>query len=253
MKTNHALANLRAGKPAIGCFMGLQSPNVAEMLANAGYDWLVIETEHNALDTAQVEHILMAINGTDTVPIVRIPSANPVSIQRALDIGGMGIVVPNVRTAEEAKAIVASTRYPPVGTRGYGPLRASRYTFDQDEYFEKANDNILVCLIVENNDAVENLYEIAAVDGVDVLFHGPADMSLALGLSPVKLPHRAVDQVFDRMLEVGQKRDVAIGKGCNTVDQLRQLQSRGATWIAYGPDYFLLRRVVKEGLEAFKR
>ena len=253
MKPNRALEDLRAGKPSIGCFMGLQSPNIAEMLAHAGYDWLVIETEHNALDTAQVEHMLMAINGTETVPIVRIPSASPVFIQRALDIGAMGIVVPSVRNAEEAKAIVAATRYPPVGTRGYGPVRASRYFFDQDEYFEKANDNILVCLIVETIEAVENLYEIAAVDGIDVLFHGPADMSLALGLSPVKLPHRAVDQVFDRMLEVGQKRDVAIGKGCNTADQLRQLQAKGATFIAYGPDYFLLRRVVKEGLEAFKR
>ena len=90
MRTNWVREKIRSGQPTIGCFMGLGSPNLAELLAHAGYDWLVIETEHNALDSAQIEHMLMAMNGTETIPIVRIPSANPVFIQRALDIGGMG-------------------------------------------------------------------------------------------------------------------------------------------------------------------
>ena len=132
MKTNFVREKLRAGQPAIGSFLGLQSPNVAELMAHAGYDWLVIETEHNALDSAEIEHMLMAISGTDVVPIVRIPSSNPVFIQRALDMGGMGIVVPMVKTAEEAQVIVSATRYPPEGTRGFGPLRASHYTFDNE-------------------------------------------------------------------------------------------------------------------------
>ena len=253
MKTNFVREKLRAGQPAIGSFLGLQSPNVAELMAHAGYDWLVIETEHNALDSAEIEHMLMAISGTAVVPIVRIPSSNPVFIQRALDMGGMGIVVPMVKTAEEAQVIVSATRYPPEGTRGFGPLRASHYTFDNEGYFESANENIIVALIIETTEAVENLEAIAAVEGIDVLFLGPADMSLALGLSPLKLPHPKVDQVFDRMLEVGQKGDVAIGKGAHTPEQLRQLQAKGTTFLAYGPDYFLLRNAVVEGLSAFKR
>jgi 2-keto-3-deoxy-L-rhamnonate aldolase RhmA len=253
MKTNLVREKLRAGQPAIGSFLGLQSPNVAELMAHAGFDWLVIETEHNALDSAEIEHMLMAMNGTDTVPIVRIPSSNPVFIQRALDMGAMGLVVPMVKTAEEAQAIVSATRYPPEGTRGFGPLRASHYTIDDEDYFARANDNILVALIFETREAVKNLEAIAAVDGIDVLFLGPADMSLALGLSPLKLPHPEVDQVLDRMLEVGQKGDVAIGKGSHTPEQLRQLQAKGATFLSYGPDYFLLRDAALEGLSAFKR
>ena len=119
----------------LGCFMGLGSPTLAEMLAHAGFDYLVVETEHNALDTAEIQQMLMAMNGTDTIPFVRLPSASPVFIQRALDIGAMGIVVPLVKTAAEAEAIVHATRYPPVGSRAFGGLRASHYTFDNQDYF----------------------------------------------------------------------------------------------------------------------
>src|SRR3954447_14614597 len=106
MRANWVREKLGAGQPTIGLFLGLGSPNVAEMMAHAGFDWLVIETEHNALDTAETQHMLMAMNGTSAIPIVRLPSASQVHIQRALDIGAMGVVVPLVRTAAEARAIV---------------------------------------------------------------------------------------------------------------------------------------------------
>jgi 2-keto-3-deoxy-L-rhamnonate aldolase RhmA len=128
VKTNRVRARLQRGLPTIGCFLGLGSPNVAELLAQAGFDWLVVETEHNGLDSAEIEHMLMAISSSEAVPIVRVASANPVYIQRALDVGGMGILVPLVRTAAEAEGIVRATRFPPHGTRSWGPLRASRYT-----------------------------------------------------------------------------------------------------------------------------
>src|SRR4051812_28745249 len=115
MRTNLVREKLRSGQPTIGCFLGLGSPNVAELMASAGFDWLIIETEHNALDSAEIQHMLMAVGGTDTVPLVRIPSSNPVFIQRALDMGAMGIVVPLVKTPSEAQAIVRATRFPPQG------------------------------------------------------------------------------------------------------------------------------------------
>ena len=92
MKTNHVREKVKAGKPTIGVFLGLGSPNVAGLMAHAGFDWLVIETEHNGLDSAEIEHMLMAVDGTDVVPIVRVPSSNHVYIQRALDMGAMGVV-----------------------------------------------------------------------------------------------------------------------------------------------------------------
>src|SRR5436190_12615175 len=139
MRANWVREKLGAGQPTIGLFLGLGSPNVAELLSHAGFDWLVIETEHNGLDSAEVEHLLMAMNGADVIPIVRVPSANPVYIQRALDMGALGIMVPMVKSAQEALAIVAATRYPPAGSRSFGPLRASHYSFDNADYLAHAN------------------------------------------------------------------------------------------------------------------
>ena len=176
MRSNTVREKVRNGQPTLGCFLGLGSPAIAELLAHAGCEWLLIEMEHNGLDMAEVEHMLRAMNGSETIPLVRIPSADPVFIQRALDIGAMGITVPMVRTAAEAQAIVRASRYPPEGSRSFGPLRASQYTVNYEEYFERANDNVLITLIVETAEAVENLEEIAAVPGIDVLFIGDFDL-----------------------------------------------------------------------------
>ena len=251
MKTNNVRHKLLAGEAAIGCFMGLGSPNVAELLTRAGLDWLVIETEHNSLDTAQIEHILMAVQGSGAMPIVRVASAQQVYIQRALDTGAMGVLVPMVRTVEEAEAIVAATRFPPVGRRSFGPLRASHYSLDNADYLGRANDNMLVALIVETREMLDNLEEVAAVPGIDVLFLGPFDLCLALGLNPLQLPLPEIDAVLERMLEVGRKTGVSIGYAADTPDGLRALQAQGVTFISYGQDYGLLMRAIREGLQAF--
>ncbi len=253
MKTNHVLEKLRAGKPAIGSFLGLGSPNVAELMAHAGFDWLVIETEHNGLDSAEIEHMLMAIDGTDVVPIVRVPSSDRVYIQRALDMGAMGVVIPMVKSADEARAIVSATRYPPLGTRSWGPLRGDRYTFDTSDYFERSNDNMLVALIIETKEAVNDLEAIATVPGVDVVFLGPWDMALALGLDPRELPLPEVDAVLEKALEVGRKTGVAVGAGASTPKGLKEIQAQGVTLLNYGPDYYILAQSAREGLAAFNR
>ena len=253
MKTNHVREKLRAGEACLGSFLGLGSPNVAELMACAGFDWLVIETEHNALDTAQVQHMLMAMNGTDTVPIVRIPSAEPTHIQRALDIGAMGILVPLIKTPQEAEAIVAATRYPPQGKRSYGPLRAERYTFDRKDYMQRANEQIVVMLIIETREAVENLEAIAAVPGVDALFLGPFDLCLSMGLNPLEMPLPEVDAVVERMLQIHRETGVAAGVGTGNPADLPTLREQGFTMIAYGPDYGLLADAARAGLSAFGR
>ena len=251
MKTNLVRQKLLAGQPAIGCFMGLGSPHVAALLARAGLDWLVIETEHNALDTAQTEHIMMAMQGSRALPIVRLPSARPENIQRALDTGAMGLLMPMVRTVAEAEAIVAMTRFPPQGRRSFGPLRASHYSLDNADYLRRANDNILVALIVETREMLDNLENIAALPGIDVLFLGPFDLCLALGLDPLQLPLPEIDRVLQRMLEVGRKTGVAIGYAADTPAGLRDLQAQGVTFLSYGQDYGLLLRAIREGLQAF--
>ena len=253
MQTNCVREKLRRGEPTIGCFMGLGSTNMAELLGYAGMDWLVIETEHNGLDGAEIQNMLMAIDGTDTVPIVRIPSSNHVYIQRALDMGAMGICVPHVKTAAEAEAIVASTRLPPEGRRSWGPMRGSKYTFDTEDYFNRINDNILVILILETKEAVDNLEAIAAVPGIDVFMIGPWDLSLSLSVNPNNLPLPEIDAVRDQALAICPQYNVAVGDSCQTPEQLRAFQEKGLTFIAYGPDYSLMVATVRAGLEAFDR
>lgn len=248
MKTNRVRERLRAGQPTIGCFLGLGSPGVAELLGHAGFDWLVIETEHNGLDSAEVEHMLRAVETTDAVPIVRVPSANPVYIQRALDLGGMGILVPLVRSAAEAEAIVRATRYPPQGSRSWGPLRASRYTFDNRDYMDRANENILVALILETREAVEDLDAIAAVPGVDALFLGAADLSFAYGLDFLTGVHPPIEAAIEQMIAVCRRRGVACGTGDTSPAAIQRWVERGCTFLSYSTDYNLLASAVRDPL-----
>jgi 2-keto-3-deoxy-L-rhamnonate aldolase RhmA len=253
MQTNRTREKLIAGQAAFGTFMGLGSPNLAELLSQVGLDYLVIETEHNGLDSAEIEHMLMAIKGTETTPIVRIPSHDTVYIQRALDMGAMGIIVPLLKTATEAEAIVAASRYPPDGTRGWGPLRASQYTLDNDDYIKRANDNILVAGLLETKEAVENLDEITSVPGLDALFIGMWDLCFSMGLNPMDMPFPETDAVIERALEIGKKNGVAIGMGSNTPEDLIRHKTQGFTFLAYGPDYYLMINAINAGLEAFNQ
>lgn len=253
MRTNNVRENALSGKRSFGSFMGMGSATIAELLAHGGCEWVLIEMEHNGLDMAEVEHILMAMNGTEAVPLVRIPSADPVFIQRSLDIGAMGIAVPMVRSVEEADAIVRASRYPPEGSRSFGPLRASHYTFEYEEYFERANENILITLIIETPEAVENLEEIASVPGIDVLFIGAFDLCLSLGLNPFEMPLPEIDAVMERALEVGRSAGVAVGAGANSPQELHALAEKGFTFLSYGPDYQMLGGALRTGVEAYRQ
>ena len=252
MKINHALKKIRSGQATIGCFLGLGSPDVAELLAHSGFDWLVVETEHNGLDSAEIQQMLTSINVTETVPLVRVPSSDKVYTQRALDMGALGIIVPMVKSAEEVTEIVGHTKYPPHGTRSWGPLRASQYTADNEDYFENANDRIIVGVILETLDALNDLENIVSVPGLDLIVVGPWDMALSLGLDPRKLPLPEVDDILARIVDITSDTQIAVGSGSVTPEGLIKLQDAGVRFLSYGPDYALLVNSAKLGLQAFK-
>ncbi len=252
MRTNHVREKLKAGEPVLGSFLGLGSPTVAEQMARIGFDYIVIETEHNGLDMAEVQHMLMAINGSDAIPIVRIPNSDQVFIQRSLDIGALGILVPLLRSAEQARTVVEATRYPPEGNRGFGPLRASQYTQDYPDYLGRANDNILVSFLLETREAMENLEEITSVPGVDALYLGLWDLYLDHGVSPFEMPHPEMDKVVERAIQVCAAGGVALGIGSSTPRDVRHWRDRGLTFLGYGPEYMLLDSAARAGIEAFR-
>jgi 2-keto-3-deoxy-L-rhamnonate aldolase RhmA len=252
MRKNWVREKLLAGQPSLGCQIGLGSLHVTELMALAGYEWLVLETEHNSVGPAQLEMLLMAISGTETIPIVRPLAADPLEIQKGLDLGAMGVFVPMVRTAEEAEMVVRATRYPPAGTRGFGPLRASQYTLDYEGYLDDANENMLVALILETREAVENIEAIMDVPGVDALYFGLFDLCLAMGLNPNHLPFPEIDDIMARVLELGKQKGVAIGSGAATPEGLRATLEAGYTFVTYGPDFQLIKDAVQTGIRTFQ-
>ena len=178
---NRLKEKLRSGETAIGCWLGLNSPAITEVLAGAGYDTLLIDYEHGEGSVEDLVHHLRAAQGSAATVIVRVPNDSPHEIKRALDCGAAGIMVPGVETADQAQRIVDQCRYPPEGQRGAaGAIRAGRYGLDWKNYVETANDAVMVLCQIESRDAVRRIAEIA-VPGVDSLFLGPMDLSGSTG------------------------------------------------------------------------
>lgn len=172
---------LRAGDTQFGLWMSLASTVSAEALSHAGFDWLMFDTEHAPVDIVLLQQLLQAAAGGGTPCLARPAWNDRVMIKQMLDVGVQTLLVPFVQDAQEARAAVAATRYPPEGVRGVaGATRASRYGQARD-YLRTAGDQICVIVQVETGEALANLEEIARVDGVDGVFIGPSDLSASLG------------------------------------------------------------------------
>jgi 4-hydroxy-2-oxoheptanedioate aldolase len=173
---------LRQGKSQIGLWHGLASPYVADLCAGLGYDWILLDGEHapNTIQTLLAQ--LQAVSAHPIAPIVRPSWNDPVQIKLLLDMGAQNLLIPMVQNAEQAKAAVAATRYPPHGIRGVGAAlaRAARWGATSD-YVARANQEMCVICQVETREALDNLDEILAVEGVDGIFIGPADLAASMG------------------------------------------------------------------------
>src|SRR5471030_3027552 len=180
MRQNLALAKWRRGEPSVGAWLSLGNVHTAELIANAGFDWLVIDMQHGLIPYADMLRMLPAISTTETTPLVRVSGNNLPEINKALDAGAMGVIVPLVNTAEEAAAAVSACRYPPDGTRSFGPTRAALY--GGRGYATEANGQIACIVMIETQAGLDNLDAIVSTPGVSGVYVGPADLALALGL-----------------------------------------------------------------------
>jgi 4-hydroxy-2-oxoheptanedioate aldolase len=154
----------------------------AEVMARQGFDALVVDMQHGLTDMNDVWPMLQAISQTDTVPVVRVPRIDPATIMKVLDFGAYGVLVPLINTAEDAAKAVAACRYPPVGMRSSGPVRAIHY--GGADYVAHANDEIVIMGMIETKEGLENLDAICATPGLDAVYIGPSDLSFALGMAP---------------------------------------------------------------------
>ena len=183
MRANHVRRRLAAGEPSIGTWLSLPSPEAAEYVSRLGFDWLVVDTEHNPIDIRTLAQMFAAMAASNTAPMVRIPWNSAENFKRVLDAGAWGVVVPMVNSREEAEQAVSAARYYPDGTRSVGGGRFPM-SFDTgaEEYFRNANDQILVVLQIEHIRGVENADAILSVPGVDACFIGPNDLAASMGM-----------------------------------------------------------------------
>jgi len=244
--------NLRENRPLIGCWCSLASNISTEILGYAGFDWLLIDGEHAPNDMASFISQLQALKDSPSAPVVRPPWAEPVIIKRLLDIGFYNFLMPWIENAEQARAAVAATRYPPQGMRGMGTgHRSNRYGYVTD-YFTTINDNISVMVQIESAQGVERAAEIAAVEGIDGLFIGPSDLSAALGYLG-QPNHPEVQQAMARVLAAAKQNEKPVGILAPGEDDARRYLAQGMTFVAVGGDVGLLRSASRGLADKFKK
>ena len=235
---------IRNGQVLLGTAVTFGDLAVTDALCDST-DFLWIDMEHSALTVADVQAHIIATKGTDTAPLIRVPWNDPVLIKPILDMDAAGVIVPMVRTAEEARRAVAACRYPPAGVRGWAPRRPSRYMRVVGPDAAREADETVLCIVqIEHIDAVRNLEEIIAVPGLDGIAVGPADLAASMG--HVGNPGHpdvvaATKQVFNRVRETDLFAGTSIG---HDTAQVVQLVEWGAQWVAMGADFTLIVEMI---------
>jgi 4-hydroxy-2-oxoheptanedioate aldolase len=238
---NTLKSRLLAGEPAFGVQVDFAAPEIVEALGYLGFDWVFLDAEHGAISEEAALHMVRAAETAGIVPVVRVPRNEAATILRYLETGVMGVVVPQVGTAEEARRAVDAVRYPPLGRRGIGGSRASGFGFRQTltEYRQQANEQLMVIPIIESAQGVAHLDEILTVDGIDAILVGPADLAASLGL-PIDFRHpevvRVVDDVLSRVCAAG--RIAGVNPGSDGA-RARELTARGVRLFVTGVWAFL--------------
>ena len=227
MKTNPVKQKLREGKPTFGTWLSLGNLHATRVLARSGWEWLTLDIEHSAFDWSLAATIFAAVADAGCVPLARVPEGDHYCIKRVLDAGAWGIVVPMVDTVEQARTAIAAAKYPPLGNRSVGGgMHSLNFAATAGDYYERANDEILVVLQTESPTGVENAEAIYSLPGCDAIFIGPNDlrfnMRTADGRKPTAEEHEALVQ---RVIEVGRK--VGTPTGIHTMDPESALDRAG--------------------------
>jgi 4-hydroxy-2-oxoheptanedioate aldolase len=242
---------IKANQQQIGLWCSLSNHFAVEVVAGAGFDWLLLDTEHSPNDIESVFTQLQAAAPYHSHPVVRVPWNDMVTIKRYLDIGAQSLLIPFIQNEEEAKRAVAYTRYPPAGVRGVaGTTRATRFGRVKD-YPKRAQDEICVLLQIENQAGLDNLEKIAAVEGVDGVFIGPADLHASLGYmgetnNPKVMP--IIDDAIRRIRKAGKAPGILTGVEADA----RRWIGEGCLFTAVGADVGLLARATDALAAKFK-
>lgn len=251
MRTNPVKQKLRDGKPTFGTWLSLDNLHSARVLARMGFEWLTLDMEHSAVDWRQAAALFAAIADAGCVPLVRVPEGSHAFIKRALDAGAWGIVVPMVDTVEQARAAIAAAKYPPQGNRSVGGgMHSLNFDATAAEYYERANDEVLVVLQTESPRGVENAGAIYSLPGCDAVFVGPFDLSFQMRSAagaPTREEHEAMIQ---RVIEAGRRAGTPTGIHCLQPQEALERARQGMQFLAVASDLRLLALKAEETVRA---
>lgn len=241
---------LLSGHRTLGAWMQIGHPAVAEIFARRGFDWICVDLEHGAIDLETMTNIFRTVERCDAVPVARLPLNDPVWIHRSLDAGARGLIIPMVKTAEEADRAVREAKYPPRGVRGFGYSRANMHGIDFDEYIRTADNEIAMVMQIEHRDAITNLAGILEIDGVDGVFIGPLDLSGSMGITG-QMKHPDMVAALETYRTLSRKAGKSFGLHIVRPDEanVREAIGQGYTMIALGLDNVFIDQSSKRVLD----
>jgi 4-hydroxy-2-oxoheptanedioate aldolase len=251
MRQNAALAKWRRGEPSVGAWLSLGNVHVAEMIANAGFDWICVDLQHGLIEYGDLLRMLPAISTTETTPLVRVASNNLPEINKVLDAGAMGVIVPLVNTAEQAAAAVSACLYPPDGTRSFGPTRAAMW--GGRGYAQEANGQIACIVMVETQEGLDNLDAIVATPHLGGVYVGPADLALSLGLparGDTDEPRHLA--AVERILAACKRQRVPAGIHTGSLAWAKRRLAMGFDFVTLGTDAGFMMQAVTADLAAVR-
>jgi 4-hydroxy-2-oxoheptanedioate aldolase len=247
MRKNLTKQLLLEGRVAAGIFLTSSSPLVAEILAHAGFDWVLVDLQHSENSLHSLQGMLQAICTTNATPLVRVAANDPMLIQRAVDIGAYGVMVPLVNTRAEAEAAVAATRYPPKGIRSWGTPRGLLY--GGPDYFQGYAEEMLVIALLETQEAAANAGEVLSVPGIDACMIGPNDLSVSMGYGPEQSEIPApVEEAIQEILAASIACGKAPGIQTYSVESANQRLHQGFRFVGLGSDVRLVSQASRATL-----
>lgn len=241
---------LKDGKSAVGSWIGFCDPYSAELMAKAGFDWLLIDMEHFPLGREALRTILMACTGSDSAAVVRVPTNSREYISAALDLGAQGVMIPMINSLADAQKAVEFSRYPPRGRRGMGPIRASNYMSDFERYRKEANDELALFVQIETPEGVANASQILSVEGIDGLFIGNGDLASFINGGQ---PSPEVDRVVDDLIVLAKSMSLPAGLPTWSPEEFRDYEQRGAQLLTIGSDMAFMAQAARTQLLGVRR
>ena len=227
--------NWQAGKPVVNSWCGIPSSFAAEVMANMGWDSLVIDMQHGMIDYQMMVTMLQGISTTAVTPLVRVPWNDPAHIMKALDAGAMGVICPMINNRAEAEKFVGAMRYAPLGYRSSGPIRASVYA--GADYHAKANDVVVAFGMIETAEAMDNLDDILSVKGLDAIYIGPSDLSISYGHPPGgDKPDDWMMTALKKVIDGCKRHGVKPGIHCGAPAYAKKMIEMGFVFVTVGGD-----------------